>query len=483
MKTKDSFELSVMKFKAKKFRSFFTAFTLSLGIVLIISIVMGTAGVAGFVKNNFRDSVSNAPYIVFNQNLCGGYNFTYADESECLEPFKFADLQASYPEYNFSNPETYYLAQAAPDAYTLFQNETDLSSRLSNSDASMSTVVTVNQMLAQDYVYDGYSFEDIYAGKIPLIVPEAYITKGEFSPEGLTPRELFEKRSEVLKKYLGTTQKLARFESDLARPAGENAEPAEAKLYELEFIIVGYYKGTPVGDSLTSNMHYSFTIPRWALDQNAEIAEIFAKPVVEMTLIKMDSVEIRDEFMYKYFEDRRDGDWDEKMDITKYITAVYGRFFSIEQMVSVILVLGLIAGGILLFISLLFAVTTIGKIIDDSRKEIGVFRAFGALKSDVRKIYYGYALLLSSLGFVIGTGVSFLINVALSIGLGDRVFYSFAGLGNNFTEYDSGLLFVSFPVLPLGGLFLLLSVLVLLASYFPVRRASKIDPIIVMRDE
>jgi putative ABC transport system permease protein len=95
-------------------------------------------------------------------------------------------------------------------------------------------------------------------------------------------------------------------------------------------------------------------------------------------------------------------------------------------------------------------------------REIGLRMAMGAARSDIVKMIIGQALVLSSIGVVLG-GLA-------SVAVARMLASSMAGLGR-----PSMATYVVVPTL--------LVFLTLAASYIPARRASLVDPLIALRDE
>ena len=162
-----------------------------------------------------------------------------------------------------------------------------------------------------------------------------------------------------------------------------------------------------------------------------------------------------------------------------------------EQMRRFRIAVGIFMGlGFILFLmTLLTILNTILRSVADSTREIGVFRAVGATRGDIRKIYLFEAGLLSLLGGVLGLlagntaayGISeYVLNVAQTLTREER----FRHLRLTVREVD---------LLPdslyrfeweANLLFLLLTfALGLLAGYLPARKASRVDPVWALRVE
>lgn len=471
MKLSDSVRLSRKKFSTKRGRSIFAASTSALGIILIVVMLMATSGILEFVKNNFRDSLANQPLFIDSRMLCREGE---VPEPGCGEPFELNDLKTKFSNYNFKSSEKFLVIGGLH--YGISAKDDSKSELIRR---NPNTLLISNEFFVKDFLYGDYKFENIYGEKIPVVIPKPYIIENEYDTNNLTQEEEFKNVQKTFDKYLGKTFKLTQV------TVGDNIETKE--ISDIELIVVGFSNSVAAFDPLSHTMSTSLTIPTWALESNSTINDLFKTPLAELNVIEMDSIEARDKFIEEFYgkliERFNRGNNVESFTFTESYSPVRSRFFIVEEFLRIASIIGLVLGGFLLIISSLFTLTTIGKLVDDSKKEIGVFRAFGALKSDIRKIYYGYALLLINLGFVIGFVIALIVNIVLSLAFGSRLFYSLINLGNNFSVDSPALMFVSFPILPLIGLILAINILGILAAVLPVRRATKIDPIIVMRDD
>ena len=317
------------------------------------------------------------------------------------------------------------------------------------------------EIFIQDMLYEDYSFSDDYDGKIPVVVPRNMIFEHEnFSWE--TNEELYETGRELLKKHLGTEHRLITKEVSSSRfNQFDETPPAErAEVLDIECIIVGYQH----------EYYTNIFVPDWALEKNNELALLF-EDSQESLVLEFSTRDERNEFVQ------------EKRDSGQYnVQAVLGRWEVFETGITIARRIAYAVGGFLLTISALFILTTVAKIVADSRKEIGVFRAVGAQKRDIKKIFFSYAFMLTTLGFIIGLVIAVIFNGALSLIYGDEIFYEMASFGVTQDISQPILLFVGVPVVQVTLLYIFVLLVGFAASYLPARKAAKLDPIVALRE-
>ena len=145
----------------------------------------------------------------------------------------------------------------------------------------------------------------------------------------------------------------------------------------------------------------------------------------------------------------------------------FGEIFSIMQ-----IILGVI-GSVALAVASLGVINTMLMAILERTKEIGIMKAIGARNKDVRRIFLfesAYIGLFGGIaGVIFGIIVSKIIEMIVSFYL------------QNSGEAD----FLSFYVPPYLMLFVVLFSMgvSMAAGYIPSRRASRLDPVIALRDE
>jgi hypothetical protein len=137
-------------------------------------------------------------------------------------------------------------------------------------------------------------------------------------------------------------------------------------------------------------------------------------------------------------------------------------------------------GAIILGLACGLMWSTTSKIVSDSRADIGLFRALGATKRDVRRLFLGESVLLG----VLGTFTGMLLGWALAIGI-SRWVLGFARR-TVFDPEEALLIPDSIFSINWEFCFLLLAgaaVVSLLAGLLPANRAANIDPVKALKRE
>lgn len=137
-------------------------------------------------------------------------------------------------------------------------------------------------------------------------------------------------------------------------------------------------------------------------------------------------------------------------------------------------------------LSIVIIIFTMGKFISESRKEIGIFRALGATKSDIRKVFIIQALLYAFIGYTVGLVGGVTLNLA-SAGLIKVGFDSFVAktIGESFgvvNPVNAGI-FSTTNWEALAIYSALLLAITVLTSIVPATNASKMSPVEAIRGE
>ncbi|MBU0612480.1 FtsX-like permease family protein [Patescibacteria group bacterium] len=139
-----------------------------------------------------------------------------------------------------------------------------------------------------------------------------------------------------------------------------------------------------------------------------------------------------------------------------------------------------------IILSAIIIILTMGKFVSDSKKEIGVFRAIGATKRDIKQLFMSQAIMYTLIGYLLGSilGVSFVLLISKPVQLWfdsfikNTVEETFAVV-----QHTSAGTFAGIDWQMFGVYTVLLIVIAVIVSIIPATRASKISPVQAISNE
>lgn len=147
---------------------------------------------------------------------------------------------------------------------------------------------------------------------------------------------------------------------------------------------------------------------------------------------------------------------------------------SIASMISQVqtyvdLVTDILAGiaGVSLLVSALMIIVTMSMSVADRTKEIGILRALGESKGDIRNLFISEALIIGLVSSTVATGLAF--------GIGK--------LGNAVLGKITNFAFIQISAGQIVDIYVIGIVIALLAAYLPARRAARMNPIAALAAE
>lgn len=192
----------------------------------------------------------------------------------------------------------------------------------------------------------------------------------------------------------------------------------------------------------------------------------------ETVLVKLSSVGVREQVVKSLNEKGYN-----YQDYSKY-----KQFETLEQYIYLILN---IASAVFVVITGLFVLINMAKFVSESRKEIGIFRAIGATKADIRKMFMQQSLLYIVTSIALGTVIGVVsVVAAASIMVSSAQQFMNSTLGTNIvlTNTISRQHFLGFDI-PMIGLYVAGLVLItLVVSLIPAGQAAKVSPVEAIRN-
>ena len=164
-------------------------------------------------------------------------------------------------------------------------------------------------------------------------------------------------------------------------------------------------------------------------------------------------------------------------------TSNMGVFGELQETLSSVST-GLVIGFVILVAGIV--VLTMSKMVSESTKEIGIFRAIGVKRSEISRMFILQALMYVAIGYIAGILLGILMNMGIS-GLVASWFESFVDSTISQTygvvqSIDSSL----FMAINWGSIYmysLLLLCISLIISFLPARSAASVSPVVAINNE
>ena len=156
---------------------------------------------------------------------------------------------------------------------------------------------------------------------------------------------------------------------------------------------------------------------------------------------------------------------DDKVYYTDYLKVFLNSITSLIKMITYVLTAFI--GVSLVVSSIMISIITYISVLERT-KEIGILRALGASKKDVKNIFKAETIIVGTISGLIGVGVTLLLNKCI-----DKVIYNLMGISN-------------ITYLPWNYMFYLILIsiiLCLISGLIPAKIASKQNPVISLRSE
>lgn len=452
----------------RKLRTVFSAFSLSLSIVIVLVCIFSVTGISRVAIMMFAQSLDERYFAIefFDARVLSD------PEENGEQEFRMMSLpEEAYNTtiYKEKNPQVLSAYQRLVTT-TMFRIDDGGTASSVDSDVMSASLSVIDPVFAQDQVHNGYRFDALVQGKVPVILPERMLFPDHRSYES----EIYMSTSGEKESYKKTRQRITSAIGKTIRLQDMSSGVTTGT----EFIVVGVQ---PEG-GLLHNVFIAgtMTIPLWSLSQQAELQAMFGQDQAQHQIIaEFADKSTRDAFVENSWNQ---GSIQNDMMIQSFAAPAQTFMQEVEGIIQVVRGAGIGIGTFFAVVSAIMIATTLGKIIADSQKEIAVFRAVGARAADIRKMYFVYAWILSTAGYVIGVSMAMLVCILASLRWGDVIFYQLANQ-SIYTDISEPLFMFLGISLPSMGIIYVLSVLVgICAAAFPVRRATRIRPIQVLRE-
>ncbi len=169
-----------------------------------------------------------------------------------------------------------------------------------------------------------------------------------------------------------------------------------------------------------------------------------------------------EDIIKKYNEDKEESD---KIEYTDYVGILMNSVSTIVDVVSYVLIA--FVGISLIVSSIMIGIITYISVLERT-KEIGILRAIGASKKDIRRVFNAETFIIGLTSGLIGVLVTIILNIPIN-----KVITALTGI-------EVG---VSLPIIAAVVLTLISMFLTMIAGLIPSKMAAKKDPVIALRTE
>jgi hypothetical protein len=469
MKISDSVVLAYTKYRTRKARSILVVFGSACITALVLFFSIATAGLQRSVVNKASpigamNLLKITDYMATSSTNPSATNEKYWEDLRQRTGIQAEDVKAVFYETEIRqmNSSTLSLFDGANpgDGWDAFLN--------------YRRTLIKSKELIQPYIPQDTDLSYKAGDPLPIVV-SADIIETQHKDELAKIKDVVkrvERSRELQKQYIGRSQKLKIEVTpplDLSSQQVQQIDASDNKVVEIDVKIVGF--------SPSTNGFFSGLInqdgPTIVIEYEAAKAHPELAAYVQTATSAYASFyekEARTAVVEKYA-----GNYDLSV-------LVYGDIAGStnDLLKTVSKVLRWVIVVMLLFVTLPM-MSTMSKILADSQRETGVFRAIGARNSEIVQIYVVYSTLLALVAFVIAVLISSIIALLLTLKYGDILGAQLSEVTGSTTISSVSL----YGVQPLHWLVLL--VILVLASALgtagPVSRTLRKDPILAMRDE
>lgn len=148
-----------------------------------------------------------------------------------------------------------------------------------------------------------------------------------------------------------------------------------------------------------------------------------------------------------------------------------GSFFAAMEMEKKALFLVLL---LIILVASLNIISSLLMTVMSRRREISLMRTLGATQAEIKSIFFRLGLIIGSAGIIVGTFLG---------GLGIVILKTFDFISMPEDVYGTSKLPVDLMMSDLGLILLGTSIIIVLSSLYPARKASQTDPLVVLRNE
>lgn len=475
---KDTIKLSYVKFISRKWRNMISGFTISFSVIALIIFFIVNSALTGIFQKAYPDSLLNENLLIlsvvpkFDQTPNFEEKPDFKSYSQNDIKARFKDAQGIKEVYKLYEIVTYSLDQEI-ELNEIDKINFNFESYDPMMDDEINNISLINEYFVKDYIYEGQRFDSKKDGAIPVIVNKSILNPGQSVSQN-NSEETYKKNQDFYRSKIGKKFELV------------------VKDKKVTLFIAGFNGGDLISGNLLQPSQ--FILPDWVLNDNeskflSDLEQESTKSSGQNTFVLgFDSKENKDKFAKaNSVENQPLGSLKFGKSFDNDSIYLVGEYPSALKMfktfIDSAIILVLCVSLFFIVIAIFMILTTVLKITSDSSKEIGVFRAIGAQKSDISKIFFGYTFILMSSGIGFAIILSYLFILIISLIWGNEIFYSIVMLSNQYDIDKPFIVLFSIPVLEVMVTALIVYLVGFISAFIPIILASRKDPIVALRSE
>ena len=485
MKLKDSLLIAYTKYRTKRARSILATIGASFLLSILLFMTLAGTGIRNTILNNGVSANTNGLFL--------------AGAASSFDPI---DTTSTYYENAVKNERSRLALAGIP--FTNLYTSTNITGHYSyggsfESDAIATTLdygqqaflEMVDQEMMSPFLpgdRSGVFDKKTESGAIPALISIDLLTKkyetelGKYSSAKAKQAAIEEYKEELLTKdiTIQINQSTTTATSDsLQIPA----QPPQEATYSTKVRVVGFL---PASNSFVSSYSGTFTPSQMQLPRHLALEEPFTQniknnpPSYFFTTFK--TKEDRKKLLETF---SHENSFVTVMSSNTTYISPYGSYADPSAATDGMYDLIKNAFKFFIIVMILFVTLpmsgTISKILADSQRETGVFRAIGAKNRDIFKIYLVYSGLLATLAYIVAFGIATLLCVYITARYGANLAGELSVFTGGSTSYD--VIFFGINPLHLLFLYVLIVLSAMLGVIGPVIKTLRRDPVVAMRED
>lgn len=503
MRLRDAFIIAWTKFLAHKVRAIISAIITAIMLVILVSMSFGFSGIRNSIGGLVGLDNRNLAVVSVVEDIIFGGEQNNATPKEDLLSVKY--WNNIYPEYEVSNVYSQGFIISTSSRLDVYVNGERFAKDLDPQDffaeQNSFDIFTRSDELLEDALFEGASFA-VESGVIPILIStNTLLQLDDISLAGTSSAERVQLIQEQIDKYSSQVIELASESGDgLLKLAVVGIAPSDGlfsnsivsyiplsamtadtilnlnELSEAANDNSGFGSLTPPGiPELDSGLEFEVRNEDFPIEEEGNFQQIPEDPIDYSSMI----IELSDDTdLGEFYADNSCN----QNGFTKNcaLNLIGNPLVEFDEEAKSIWSFLKWVVGLFFVVTAIFLFFTTSKVVGDSRKETGVFRAMGARRADIAKIYFIYTVIITSFSYLLAMIIAAVLMLIVTASQGASMSRLLTDITGSYGSPVS-VVFIGFNFLHLIGIWLLSVLVGIVGGIVPILRNVFIDPIKAMR--